>query len=294
MKTVKEVSEITGVSIRTLRYYDEIGLLKPAGLTEAGYRLYDNAAIERLQEIMFYRELEIPLIDIKEILEDPDHDREQVLLTQKRLLERKRNRLNGIIELISDMAKGVNTMSFEAFTDGDVKKIFEHSLELQGEDSIQSIIERFGSIEAFREEFSKNLKDEKISSHLIKIYGSKEKAVEASLQAAGDREGLKKQQDEIDEVYRQFALAMEKDDQDLAGDAVEKLAESYKAMFRLDNARYLLLEVAKDYLNHSQLEAATDSQYGDGVTQYIGHAIELYYGVTVNGSHENKLGLDFA
>lgn len=245
MKTVKEVSEITGVSIRTLRYCDEIGLLKPAGLTEAGYRLYDNAAIERLQEIMFYRELEIPLIDIKKILEDPDHDREQVLLTQKRLLERKRNRLNGIIELISDMAKGVNTMSFEAFTDEDVKKIFEHSLELQGEDSIQSIIERFGSIEAFREEFSKNLKDEKMSSHLIKIYGSKEKAVEASLQAAGDREGLKN-------------------------------------------------EVAKDYLNHSQLEAATDSQYGDGVTQYIGHAIELYYGVTVNGSHENKLGLDFA
>lgn len=59
MKTVKEVSEITGVSIRTLRYYDEIGLLKPAAMTEAGYRLYDNRTIERLQEILFFRELEI-------------------------------------------------------------------------------------------------------------------------------------------------------------------------------------------------------------------------------------------
>ena len=60
MKTVKDVSKITGVSIRTLRYYDEIGLLKPTGLTEAGYRLYDDRALEKLQQIMFFRELGIP------------------------------------------------------------------------------------------------------------------------------------------------------------------------------------------------------------------------------------------
>ena len=77
MKTVKDVSEITGVSIRTLRYYDEIGLLKPAKLTESGYRLYDSEALEKLQEIMFFRELEIPLADIKRIIEHPDYDREQ-------------------------------------------------------------------------------------------------------------------------------------------------------------------------------------------------------------------------
>ena len=65
MKTVKDVSEIAGVSIRTLRYYDDIGLLKPTELTEAGYRLYDDKALEKLQEIMFYGELEIPLSDIK-------------------------------------------------------------------------------------------------------------------------------------------------------------------------------------------------------------------------------------
>ena len=60
MKTVKDVSDITGISIRTLRYYDEIGLLKPTKLTESGYRLYNNKALEQLQEIMFFRELEIP------------------------------------------------------------------------------------------------------------------------------------------------------------------------------------------------------------------------------------------
>lgn len=105
MKTVKDVSKITGVSIRTLRYYDEIGLLNPTELTEAGYRLYDNKALEKLQEIMFFRELDIPLIVIKKIMENPNYDKEQALLTQKNLLEQKRNRLNGIIELITDVMK---------------------------------------------------------------------------------------------------------------------------------------------------------------------------------------------
>ena len=112
MKTVKDVSKITGVSIRTLRYYDEIGLLNPTELTEAGYRLYDNKALEKLQEIMFFRELDIPLIDIKKIMENPNYDKEQALLTQKNLLEQKRNRLNGIIEFITDVMKGVNTSNF--------------------------------------------------------------------------------------------------------------------------------------------------------------------------------------
>ena len=97
MKTVKEVSMITGVSIRTLSYYDEIGLLKPTELTETGYRLYDNKALEKLQEILFFKELEIPLIDIKKIMDAPNYDKEQILITQKALLEQKRNRLNGII-----------------------------------------------------------------------------------------------------------------------------------------------------------------------------------------------------
>ncbi len=89
MKTVKEMSAITGISIRALRYYDEIGLLKPTELTEAGYRLYDNKALEKLQEIMFFRELEIPLTDIKEIMDNPDYDKEQALSAQKSLLEQE-------------------------------------------------------------------------------------------------------------------------------------------------------------------------------------------------------------
>ena len=126
MKTVKDVSEISRVSIRTLRYYDEIGLLKPTELSDAGYRLYDNKALERLQEIMFFKELEIPLEDIKKIMDSPNYDKEQALLTQKNLLEQKRNRLNGIIELISDVMKGVNTMSFKAFSNEEIQEILDH------------------------------------------------------------------------------------------------------------------------------------------------------------------------
>ena len=94
MKTVKEVSELTGISIRTLRYYDEISLLKPTKLTEAGYRLYDEKALEKLRQIMFFRELEVPLSEIKAIMGNSKYDKRKILETQKFMLEMKRNRLN--------------------------------------------------------------------------------------------------------------------------------------------------------------------------------------------------------
>ena len=143
MKTVKEVSMITGVSIRTLRYYDEIGLLKPTELTETGYRLYDNKALEKLQAILFCRELEIPLLDIKKIMDTPNCDKEQIVITQKFLLEQKRNRLNGIIELITDVMKGVNTMSFEAFSNDEVQKIVNHTLECMPKENIDEQVQKW-------------------------------------------------------------------------------------------------------------------------------------------------------
>ena len=106
MKTVKEVSELTGISIRTLRYYDEIDLLKPAKVTEAGYRLYDESSLKILSQIMFFREMEVPLSEIKVIMKDSESDNRKILETQKMMLEIKRNRLNGIIEWISDVLKG--------------------------------------------------------------------------------------------------------------------------------------------------------------------------------------------
>ena len=95
MKTVKQVTTLTGVSVRTLHYYDELGLLTPSEVTAAGYRLYGDDKLERLQQILFFRELDFPLREIARILDSPDFSRQEALRQQKRLLTLKRDRLEG-------------------------------------------------------------------------------------------------------------------------------------------------------------------------------------------------------
>ena len=279
MKTVKEVSKITGISIRTLRYYDEIGLLKPTELTEAGYRLYDNEALEKLQEIMFFRELEVLLVDIKRIMDTPNYDKEQVLLTQKNMLEQKRNRLNGIIELISDVMEGVNTMSFEAFSNEDVQKIVNHTLECMSKEKIEEQVQKFGSVEKYKEHLSSGFTNEQAMADLMKWYGSKEKAMDAIMQSTGNTEEIKQEQDENTKIYKQFMAAKESGNTDLERSAVEMLAKNYKKMFALDNARSILIDLAKEYLQNSKLAEVTDSQFGTGCSEYVANAIKRYYGV---------------
>ncbi|MCI8924005.1 MAG: MerR family transcriptional regulator [Lachnospiraceae bacterium] len=279
MKTVKEMSAITGISIRALRYYDEIGLLKPTELTEAGYRLYDNKALEKLQEIMFFRELEIPLTDIKEIMDNPDYDKEQALSAQKSLLEQKRNRLNGIIDLITDVMKGVNTMSFEAFNNEDVQKMVNHTLECMSKESLGRQIQKYGSLEKYKEHLMSGYANEQVTADLLKWYGSKEKVIEAVMQATGNPEEIKQEQEENTKIYRQFMAAKEAGNMDMAHSAVEMLAENYKKMFALDNARNILLDLAKEYLQSKKLAEATDSQFGKDCSEYVAHAIQHYYGV---------------
>ncbi len=279
MKTVNDVSKITGVSIRTLRYYDEIGLLKPTELTKAGYRLYDSKALKKLQEIMFYRELEIPLIDIKKIMDNPNYDKEQALLTQKSLLEQKRNRLNGIIELITDVMKGINTMSFEAFSNEDVQKMVNHTLECMSKESLDERVQKYGSMEKYKEHLVSGFANEQAIADLLKWYGSKEKAVEAVMQSTGNDKEIKQEQDENSRIYKQFMAAKEADNMDMAHSAVELLAENYKTMFALDNARNILLDLAKEYIQGEKLAEATDSQFGKGCAEYVAHVIQHYYGV---------------
>lgn len=278
MKTIKEVSEITEVTIRTLRYYDEIGLLKPTQLTAAGYRLYDSKVLEKLQLIMFFRELEIPLIDIKKIMDNPNLNKEQVLIAQKSLLEKKRNRLNGLIELITDVMKGVNTMNFEAFTDSDVQKILDHTLANMSKGALEEQVRQYGSIEKYREHLYEGFQNEQAITDLLKWYGSKDKVVEAVLQSTGNEEELSQKQNKNDEVYKLLLRAKEAENIDLEKEAVTKLAEVYKDLFKLDNARAILLDLAKEYLMSKKLAEVTDSQYGKGSAEYIAQAILRYYG----------------
>ena len=279
MRTVKDVSEITGVSIRTLRYYDEIGLLKPTELTEAGYRLYDNKALEKLQEIMFFRELEIPLIDIKKIMDNPNYDKERALLAQKSLLEQKRNRLNGIIELITDVMKGVNTMSFGAFGNEEVQKMVNHTLSCMSKESLDEQVQKYGSMEKYKEYLISGFANERATADLLKWYGSKEKVMEAVMQSTGSVEEIKQGQDENAKIYKQFMAAKETGNMEMAHSAVEMLAENYKTMFMLDNARNILIDLAKEYSSNEKLAEVTDKQYGAGCADYIANAIKIYYGL---------------
>lgn len=279
MKTVKEVSEITGISIRTLRYYDEIGLLKPTELTEAGYRLYDNKALEKLQEIMFFRELEIPLIDIKKIMDNPNYDKERALLAQKSLLEQKRNRLNGIIELITDVMKGVNTMSFGEFSNEEVQKMVNHTLSCMSKESLDGQVQKYGSIEKYKEYLISGFANERATADLLKWYGSKENVMEAVMQSTGSVEEIRQGQDENAKIYKQFMAAKETGNMEMAHSAVEMLAENYKTMFMLNNARNILIDLAKEYSSNEKLAEVTDKQYGAGCAEYIANAIKLYYGL---------------
>ena len=116
MKTVKEVSRLTGVSIRTLHHYDTIGLLKPSRVTEAGYRLYDDQALERLSMILLFREFGLGLREIGSILDAPDYHRNRALERQIRLMEEKTGKLQNRIGLAkSILVTGGKYMDMENF-----------------------------------------------------------------------------------------------------------------------------------------------------------------------------------
>ena len=140
MKTVTEVSKITGVSVRTLHHYDEIGLLKPAKVTEAGYRLYDTANLQRLHAILLLKELQFPLKDIKEILDTPGFDPMEALTQQIGLLELKRQHLTDLINHAREIQKtGVIPMDFSSF---DTEKIDRYATEAK---------KKWGKTEAYKE-----------------------------------------------------------------------------------------------------------------------------------------------
>lgn len=125
MMTVNEVSKLTGVSVRTLQYYDKIGLLKPNGYTESGYRLYDDTALERLQQILLFKELEFPLKEIKDIIDAPDFDKNKALEQQIELLIMKKEHLENLITFARGIKLlGVKKMDFTVF---DTKKIDEYA-----------------------------------------------------------------------------------------------------------------------------------------------------------------------
>ncbi|MEE1046964.1 MAG: MerR family transcriptional regulator, partial [Clostridia bacterium] len=137
---VSEFAKLTGVSVRTLHYYDEIGLLKPDFVDDnTGYRFYGEKAFSTMQEILFYRELDFSLKSIKEFITSPSHNKSEALKAQKQLLILKKQRLERIIEAISSAEKGDKIMNFDAFNNSEINKY---------KDEVKM---RFGSTEAYRQ-----------------------------------------------------------------------------------------------------------------------------------------------
>ena len=125
MKTVHEVSELAHVSVRTLHHYDKIGLLHPSGRSNAGYRLYSDDDLTRLQQVLMFRELEFSLADIRAILDSPDYDQGKALEQQIELLELRREHIDNLIDLAKAMkTKGVRALSFKPF---DTSKLDEYA-----------------------------------------------------------------------------------------------------------------------------------------------------------------------
>jgi len=143
LKTVKRVSDLTGVSVRMLHHYDKIGLLTPAKISDSGYRLYDEKNLIELQQILFFKELDFSLEDIKSIIKSPVFDRKKALSKQKELLILKRDRLEKLIELIEKTMKGEINMSFEEFNTSEIQKLQK--------EYAKEVKEKFGETSQYKE-----------------------------------------------------------------------------------------------------------------------------------------------
>ncbi len=164
MMTVNEVSKLTGVSVRSLHHYDAIGLLKPARVTEAGYRLYGENELARLQNILLFRELQFPLKQIRTILDSPDFDQKEALAQQIQLLELQLAHTQELISFARKLQeKGVKGMDFKAFDKEEIKQYEEE------------VRKRWGNTKAY-EEYQQNAKDRteaehaQISSQLMELF----------------------------------------------------------------------------------------------------------------------------
>ena len=181
MRTVKEISDLTGISVRTLHYYDEIGLLKPTEKSDAGYRLYDDKALETLQQILFFREFDISLKEIKAVLDNPALERNQILQVQRKMLVTKKERMERLIASIDDILKGENKMDFTIFTKTEVEEMFQTMLEHMPENMRNIAIKEFGSIEQWKKHYMEVVSSEEMQKGYAKVVEWYQGVVKSSL-----------------------------------------------------------------------------------------------------------------
>ena len=239
MKTVQQVSKLTGVSVRTLHHYDAIGLLKPTKVTEAGYRLYDDAALRKLQSILFFRELEFPLKQIKAFLDDPKFDARAVLADQIRLLELRAEQLNKLISHARQIQKtGVIPMDFSPF---DRSKQESYAAEAK---------KRWGKTEAYKEFEEKT-------------------AGQTQAQQDSVANGLMA-------IFVRMGAIRTADPASPEAQALVKELQEYITAHYYTCTRQILRGLGMMYIAGDEMTANIDAAGGEGTARFAHNAIEIY------------------
>lgn len=279
MRTVKEVSELTGVSTRTLHYYDEIGLFPPTDKSEAGYRLYDDRALEILQQILFFREFGIPLKDIKTVMKNPSLDRNQILQLQREMLVEKKERMERLIASIDKVLKGDRKMDFSVFTKTEIEKMFQLMFDSMPEEMRQTAIGEFGSIEHWKKHYIEAVSSEDMQKRYAKVvewYGGKD-AYLSTLENPISREVAESYKKREDTIRKKL---IEKRGSDLNSFEVKAIIGEYgfvmKQVCQMKEEEGLMLAVAQSYRNR-QCQQAIDEEYGEGASEFFAQAIEAFY-----------------
>lgn len=286
MRTVKEVADLTGISVRALQYYDEIGLLKPTKVNDAGYRYYDDTALEKLQQILFYKELDFQLKDIKEIMSAGTYDKVEVFGKQKQLLTIKRDRLNRLLDLLGRLEKGENIMNFKEFDMSEYIEALER-FKIQNE---EQVVKHWGSVEIF-DEFVQKIKEDEtdVAKVAIKQFGSIEKYTEAMKYNLEHFSELMEQADEIkgkaEDIVKESEMLYLRLTSDLSKDISSPEVQSIiKEIIEFLQSTTMGMDMGDGYWNmviegyrHETMKKITDKKYGSGASEYIARAISYYF-----------------
>jgi len=279
MKTVKEVSDLTGISVRTLHYYDRIGLLAPTAKSGGGYRLYDDKALETLQQILFFREFDLPLREIKAVLENPALDRERILTMQRRMLAAKKERLERLIAGIDDLLKGEAQVDFAIFDRNEREELFQATYDGLPEELRQTAIREFGGEEQWREHYLRVVSSpelQRVYAKMVEWYGGKEAYLDAVKHPAGRDvvESFKKREGAI------LAKLAAKRDCPPDSFPVREIVGEYgfimKKLMQVKEESGMMLSLA-DSLTDPRVLPGLEERYGQGAPEFFARAIRGFY-----------------
>ena len=281
MRTVKEISDLTGISVRTLHYYDEIGLLKPTKKSDAGYRLYDDKALETLQQVLFFREFDIPLKEIKAVMENPVLERNQILQMQRKMLVAKKERMERLINSIDDVLKGDNKMDFAIFSKTEVEEMFQTMIEHMPENMKNLAVKEFGSVEEWKKHYIEVVSSEEMQKGYAKVvewYGGKEKFLSVA-NSPISKEVAESYNKRIEGILQKL---IEKRNCDVNSSEVKKIVKEYglvmKELSQIKNEEEFMLAQAQYYRNE-KIKPMIDEKYGKGASEFFSQAIEAVYNI---------------